>query len=210
MNTLEAAPSPGHAAPTIVERATAILRDEIAGGALSNIAESTRVWAENRRGLFSSQVIPRMRADLEALLEPVLDLLAPPTTVDPRVEPAVTGPGNERTSGPHSIDAFPVLRSPRSGSPGHAAEIRTHLRNDGPRAVEVGFVCSDLINEAARRIPGDCVWLHPRQPLVPPGGVVELVIGLDVPVDAIPGLYHALLQATELPELGAVLKFPVG
>jgi hypothetical protein len=45
---------------------------------------------------------------------------------------------------------------------------------------------------------------------IPPGDLAGLAIGLDVPDDARPGLYHALLQATERAGLRALLTFPVG
>ena len=93
---------------------------------------------------------------------------------------------------------------------GGAAEIHTRLRNDGPTPAEVGFVWSDLVAEPEGRIHAGRLRLLPDRVRVPPGACVDLTIGLDVPDDARPGLYHALLQATEPVGLRALLTFPVG
>jgi hypothetical protein len=112
--------------------------------------------------------------------------------------------------GRQTIEPLPVLRARRSVPPGGAAEIHTRLRNDGPTPAEVGFVWSDLVAEPDGRIHAGCLRLLPGRVQVPPGACVDLAIGLEVPDDARPGLYHALLQGIEGVGLRALLTFPVG
>jgi hypothetical protein len=202
---------PERGTPTLAERATAILRDEIANGALGNIATASRVWSAHHRDLLTPEATRRLAAEFGGLLDTVLDLLTPPprTAAASSLPPhaAVLDLAAER--GRQTIEPLPVLHARRSVPPGGAAEIHTGLRNDGPTPVEVGFVWSDLVAEPDGRIHAGCLRLLPGRVRIPPGAFVDLAIGLDVPDDARPGLYHALLQATERVGLSALLTFPV-
>ena len=188
---------------TLTERATAILRDEIANGALANIAAASRVWPAHRLDLIAPEATRRLMAELGGLLDTVLDLLAPPGS-SAAVSDHAAGRGRQ------TIEPLPVLWARRSVPPGGAAEIHAGLRNDGPTPVEVGFMCSDLVAEPDGHIHAGCLRLLPGRVRIPPGDLAGLAIGLDVPDDARPGLYHALLQATERAGLRALLTFPVG
>ena len=112
--------------------------------------------------------------------------------------------------GRHTIEPLPVLRVRRSVPPGGAAKLHTGLRNEGPNPVEIGFVWSELVAGPDSRIHASCLRLLPGRLRVPSGTFVDLTICLDVPDDARPGLYQALLQATERVGLRALLTFPVG
>jgi hypothetical protein len=186
------------------ERAAAILRDEIEQGALANIADASRVWPSHHRDLLAPEATRRLAAEFGGLLDTVLDLLTPP----PRSAAAM--PDHAADQGRQAIEPLPVLRARRSVPLGGAAEIHTRLRNDGPAPAEVGFVWSDLVADPGGRIHAGCLRLLPGRVRIPPGACADLAIGLEVPDDARPGLYHALLQATERAGLRALLTFPVG
>jgi hypothetical protein len=198
--------------PTLAERATAILRDEIANGALANIAATSQVWPAHRRNLIAPEATRRLAAELGGLLNTVLDLLAPPprSPAASSLPPPAAVPDHPAERGPPTIEPLPVLRAPRSAPPGGVANIHTGLRNDGPTLVEVSFVWSDLIAEPDGRIPASRLRLVPGRVRVSPGALFDLAIGLDVPNDTRPGLYRALLQAAEPVGLRALLTFPVG
>jgi hypothetical protein len=197
--------------PTLAERAAAVLRDEIANGALANIARASRVWSAHPRDLLGPEVAHRLAAELGGLLDTVLDLLAPPrSSAASSLPPPAAVVHHAAERGQQRIEPLPVLRAPRSVAPGDAAEIRTGLRNDGPTPVEVGFVWSDLVAEPDGHIRAGHLRLTPGRIRLAPGGLVDLAIGLDVPNDARPGLYHALLQSIERVGLRALLAFPVG
>jgi len=196
---------------TLGERAAAILRDEIEHGALANVAAASQVWSTHRRDLLTPEATRRLAAEFGGLLDTVLDLLTP----SPRpaaassVSPPAAMPHYAADQGRQTIEPLPALRARRSVPPGGTAEIHTRLRNDGPTPAEVGFVWSDLVGEPDGRIHAGCLRLLPSRVRVPPGTCVDLAIGLEVPDDARPGLYHALLQATEPVGLRALLTFPV-
>jgi hypothetical protein len=193
------------------ERAAAILRDEIEQGALANIAAASQVWSAHHRDLLSPEATRRLAAGFGGLLDTVLDLLtpSPSSAATSSLPPSAVMPDYAADQGRQTIEPLPVLRARRSVPPGGAAEIHTCLRNDGPTPAEIGFVCSDLVAEPDGRIHAGCLRLLPGRVRVPPGACVDLTIGLDVPDDARPGLYHALLQATERMGLRALLTFPV-
>jgi hypothetical protein len=197
----------GTPTPALAERVTAILRDEIANGALANIAAGSHVWSAHRRGLITHEMTRRLEAEFLGLRDTVLDLIAPPPPAASSLPRAGLAHAAERAR--QTIGPLPLLRALRSAPPGGAAEIHTGLRNDGPTPVEVGFVWSDLVAESDGRIHAGCLRLPPGPLRVPPGGFVDLAIGLDVPNDARPGLYHTLLEAPEALGLRALLMFPV-
>jgi hypothetical protein len=194
------------------ERAAAILRDEIEQGALANIADASQVWPTHHRDLLTPEATRRLAAEFGGLLDTVLDLLTPPprsAAASSRPLPAVAS-DYAADQGRQTTEPLPVLRARRSAPLGGAAEIHTRLQNDGPTPAEVGFVWSDLVAEPDGRIHAGCLRLLPGRVRVPPGACVDLAIGLQVPGDARPGLYHALLQSTERVGLRALLTFPVG
>jgi hypothetical protein len=195
---------------TLGERAAAILRDEIEHGALANIAAASQVWSAHHRDLLIPEATRRLAAEFGGVLDTVLDLLTPPWSAafSPLSPPAAMPDAADQER--QTIEPMPVLRARRSVPPGGAAEIHTRLRNDGPTPAEVGFVWSDLVAEPDGRIHAGCLRLVPARVRIPPGACVDLAIGLEVPDDARPGLYHALLQATERVGLRALLTFPVG
>ena len=204
---------------TLGERAAAILRDEIEHGALANVAAASQVWSTHHRDLLTPEATRRLAAEFGGLLDTVLDLLtSPPRSAaasslpPPAAMPDYAVDQGRQTidQGRQTIEPLPVLRARRSAPVGGAAEIHTRLRNDSPTLAEVGFVWSDLVAEPDGRIHAGCLRLLPGRVRIPPGACVDLAIGLEVPDDARPGLYHALLQATERVGLRALLTFPVG
>jgi hypothetical protein len=203
MNAESPVVMPDAGTPTLADRAAAILRDEIGNGALANIAAATQVWSRHRRDLLMPEATRRLAAELVGLLDTVLDLLAPPRS-------PVDVADHAGARGRQTIEPLPVLRARGHVPPGGAAEIHTGLRNDGPAPVEVGFVWSDLVAEPDGRIHAGCLRLLPGRVRIPPGASADLAIRCEVPDDARPGLYHALLQATERGGLRALLTFPVG
>ncbi len=196
---------------TLGERAAAILRDEIEHGALANIAAASQVWSTHHRDLLTPEATRRLAAEFGGLLGTVLDLLTPPLRpAASSLPPLAAMPDHAADQGGQTIEPLPVLRARHPVPPGGAAEIHTCLRNDGSTPAEVGFVWSDLVAEPDGRIHAGCLRLLPGRVRVPPGACADLAIGLEVPDDARPGLYHALLQATERVGLRALLTFPVG
>ena len=197
--------------PSLADRAHAVLRDEIASGALANVTAASRVWSAHRRDVVVPEMTRRLAADVGGLLDTALDLLAPlPRSSAASSWPPPAGQDRAPQRGPQPVDPVPVLRARRPAAPGGTAEIRTSLQNDGPAPVEIGFLWSDLVGEPAGRIRASHLRLAPGRVRVPSGALADLTIGLDVPDDAHPGVYHALLRATGRAGLCALLTFPVG
>jgi hypothetical protein len=197
--------------PTLAERASTIMRDEIENGALANIVAASQAWSAHRRGLIAPEMARRLEAEFFGLRDTVLDLLAPPprSSAVSSLARATAGLDHPAEPARQAIAHLPVLRALRSVPPGGTAEIHTGLRNDGPTPVEVGFVWSDLVAEPDGRIHAGCLRPPPGRVRVPPGCFVDVAIGLDVPDGAQPGLYHALLESAEPLGLHALLTFPV-
>lgn len=190
--------------PDIAQRMTDILRNEIRGGALANIASATRAWSAHRRDLVLPEATRRLATEFTGLVGAVLDLIAPLArpAADPPVPPA--------SRAEPSVESVPVLRARRPGLPGGRVEIRTAVTNDGPTRVRIGFLWTDLVAEPRSRIAAASLRFQPASLDVSPGAVADVVIDLDVPQDAVPGLYHSFLRTTDRGGSAALLMFRVG
>jgi hypothetical protein len=181
----------------IAERMDDILRDEIRAGALANIATATRAWSAHRRDLALPEAGRLLATEFSGLLGTVLDLIAP--TSRPQAHPRAQQP----------VGSVPVLRARRAGAPGESVEIHTAVVNDGSAPIHIGFHWSDLVAEPKGRIAATCLRFRPPWLDVHPGAVADLVIDLQVPQGAEPGLYHSLVRTTDRGGAPALLMFPV-
>ena len=201
--------------PAIAQQMNRILRDEIAGGALANIASAARVWSAHRRDQIVPEVTRRLATEFTELLSPVVDLIAPaPQPPAPQPQPSAPGqPPPSGTAEPQPeeqlVESVPVLRARRPGAPGGTVEIRTVLQNDGPAPIEAGFCWSDLVAEPGGHIRAACLRLLPGLLQVPSGAAADLAIHLRIPEDARPGTYHTLLETTDAGRSRALLIFRV-
>lgn len=168
----------------IAERAAAILQQEVADGALSNIATSSTMWSSSRRDLISA--VSRAHTELEDLAATVLDILT--TRPAPRQH---------------------LLQSTLPGIPGVPNELRARLRNDSQRVVDLCFACSDLVADSGQRIPSAFVELSPTRLRLLPGDEDDVTIRLHVPENAVSGVYRGLLSSTEFNGPRALVQFPV-
>lgn len=197
--------------PRLAERASAILRDEMANGALANIAGGSQGWSAHRRRLMTPSLTSGLESELLGLRDALLDLVAPPQRppAAPLSRPSA-GPGQVVERSQQETVPLPVLRAVRGVPPGGVAAIHTGLRNDGSAPVLMDFVWSDLVADRGGRIHAGRMRLSPARVRVPAGSLADLAIGLDVPNDAPPGLYRTFLEATEPLGVRALLAFPVG
>jgi hypothetical protein len=176
----------------IAEGAAAILRQEVADGALANIASSDRMRAQTPE-LMSAAT--RARADLEDLAAAVLDLLAPRSKA-------------RRTSASWP-EALHVLQPPVPGVPGRLTEIRARLRNDRPGPTDLSLACTALLTGSGESVPSDCIALRPERLRLGPGEEGDVSIRLAVPATAQRGLHRGLLQSSNCNGLCAVVRLPV-
>ena len=106
------------------------------------------------------------------------------------------------------------LHSAETGPPEMLMELVYRLATEDTPLIKTirdnVIVSVTPVAEPDGRIHAGCNRLLPGRVRIPPGACVDLAIGLEVPDDARPGLYHALLQATERVGLRALLTFPVG
>src|ERR687889_728756 len=89
--------------PAIAQRMNDILRDEIQGGALANIATATRAWSAHRGDLVLPEATRRLATEVTGLLGTVLDLVAP------MAGPAADSPAPPASRAEQSVESVPVL-----------------------------------------------------------------------------------------------------
>jgi len=190
MNAGAAVEGAARGGPSLAERAAAILRDEIANGALASVGLADKRWSTIRHDLGALTPFPINHTD--DLLRAVLELIAPVGVRPPLIEPVFTPPAG------------------REVEPGGSAVITLAVQNDRPLDVEVGFTWSDLVAPPDRRIEADRIRLIPQRVRIPTGGTADLAIILHVPAAALSGQYRTLIQAADDSGLSALLTFPVG
>jgi len=170
----------------IAERAAAVLRDELATGALANIDHAVRMWSAREPGVYHVEAARRVLSDIESFVEGVLDVLV--------------AAGN----------ALSDLHPAGWASPGSVAQICTRLANETRQPVEAAFACTDLIAPPNKVIRAERVRVSPLRVQIPPGETVNLAIAVLVPENASPGIYQALLQSPDIAGLRALVTVPVG
>jgi hypothetical protein len=168
----------------LAKRAAAILREEIAAGALGNIAQSNRIWLASRRDRFGSHLVRHVRTDIEQLVQALLDVLPP--------NPDIT-----------------VLRPLSPIRRGQTGGIRAWLANSTSDPSDLQFICSDLAGDSGGYMRANCVRISPQPLHLPAGQVVQLDLTVCIPGDVSPGVYRATLQAADCPTLRAVVSVPV-
>ena len=187
---------PDREGSSIAQRAAAILRQELADGALANIARTSTIWASPPRDLMSA--VSRARNEFEDLAATVLDVLASGPAPRPHVAAA-----------PQYADATHVLQSLEPGVAGAPTELRARLRNDSRHPVDMSFACTDLVAASGQRISSAYVVLSPSQLHLQPGDEVDVRIRIHVPENAAAGVYRGLLQATNSNGPRALVQVPI-
>jgi len=198
----------------LADRAASILRDEIANGALGNIMAVEHPFRSSwLTDLFTGG--PSAARIVGDAVEAVLDLL--PRVFSPIVEhsygpgalPAPVPPVTELMPGAPTAPRVPTVRRSEPAKPGGLATLTTRLSNDGNDPVDVRFRWDDLVSSPAARISSPHVRVLPDLLHLVPGELADILVVLDVPAAARPGLYSTLLGADDLPDLQALLMFPV-
>ena len=106
-------------------------------------------------------------------------------------------------------ESFPMFRVTDLLRPGQPVRIPISLRNEGTAPTELALAITDFLGGPDQRIPGTLARLVPDVVQLAPGDTGDISVLLQIPPDAAPGLYTALLRAVGLDELQAAVAFRV-
>jgi hypothetical protein len=188
----------------IVERAAAILQEELSAGTLSARNLPSSLLDAVASGMSSLGGRPASRQDAHLLLDRLLGTLAAGSAP----VPADSNASEHRAAEPAaSTPAIVVSGSARAGE---TATFTVTLANDDPvEAGEVRIACTDLIAGSGGRIPSARVALPAEPVLIAPLSTRDIPIRVRVPGGALPGTYHGLLHAASLNDAWSVVRLRV-
>ncbi len=204
---VEPSPTVSGGGASIVERAAAILEEELKTPLLHESPGLSPLGDPPTRGPAELGGAPGQAGrDARALVDALLRPLAPGGTS--RGTAAGGAPAEERPSRDAELLATdgPVFRVTARARPGQLIELAIGLVNDDPDApAEVELFCTDLLAAPDLRLPGARVTMLPSRLQLEPGGSADVVIRVDISPGAARGSYVGLLRATNLDDLQAIV-----
>ena len=195
------------ALPSIVQKAAAVLSDELKGRA-SRGAEGLGE-ASLSGPLDLEPTAERFRQQARKLVDIFIEVLQNRPEHLAQIASQIATVG-----GPYNGDdsqSVPRLKPPPPVTSGQAGHLSLDLKNDDPsETFEGALYTTDLVGSSGHRIPATQVHLSPSLVSIPPGGSANVRIEVRVPSGTPPGSYAGLLQTDDFGLLQAVLQLSVG
>lgn len=184
---------------------------EAANQVISRLTERTNAA---RSGDSTTGPQDQMAAMADAFIESVVAAAAAmaPGSDRPSGPPAGGGPaaGRDRSDGKSGDPVAPEVLS-SAGRPGESAHAQLWVHNytDDP-AAEIRIHFTELIDACGSRLPNTCVTVRPDQPFdLSAASSRPVQLTVDLPSDAVPGRYRAIVTAANLADLWLVLAVDV-
>jgi hypothetical protein len=214
-SNVQTAASPGVAsgAVHIVQKAVAVLEEEIAIGISSTQRlEQKLVDVEKLRA--SPEIVQRFRRDAHDVVDILIDMVNVATNsldqMTQRVVQVVDGDASKRPSSRAVETGIPSLAVSTPLKAGGAANIPMTLENESSKPTDViDLFSSDLINSEGQRIQAKQITFSPEKIIIEPQKHALITVHVQVPDGTPPGTYSGLLQASKLEQLRAVLSVRV-
>jgi hypothetical protein len=188
--------------PDIVQRAEAILQR-------SQPARQDPVGA---RAPFGPASLPELQQRALALVNDVFAALgtAAPGLGGGAAVPVLPGIPAAAPSGLAKLATGSVpWQLPSAVGAGQRTLVPVVIENAGPRALDTGFFSTDLLSDTGRSIPGHQVSFDPPRLTLAPGERGNVTARVEVPLQAAPGAYSGLVQASGLPANKTVITVQV-
>jgi hypothetical protein len=197
----------GQTLPSFVQKATAVLSDELKGLASPATETFGKVFPSEPINL--EPTTERFREQARALVDTFVKILAQRPEEIGRFLSQVDGVGSSH--GNDDAQSIALLKPPPPVKAGQTGYISLSLENDDPNEnVECALYTTDLVGSSGNRISAAHVNLSPSRIRIPPGGSTEVRIEIRVPRGTPPGNYVGLLQVADGALERAVLQLSVG
>jgi hypothetical protein len=218
-------------AARLVQRAGVILEEELSSGldALDRL-EQRYVDVDRVRDPETFVLLSRFRSDAHQIVDLLIDVVgASLDGVGKLTEQGITigvplgrvtgpisgivggnGAGSGRSVNGGATGHAAVLESASPVAAGETARVSMAVTNQSSEETErFAVVASDLVSDGGVRIAGDRITIEPGEVTLAPGASERVSIVVAVPLDASPGRYAGLVQATQLDHVRAVLVITV-
>jgi hypothetical protein len=212
-------------ASRVVGQAASILEEEISAGiSAARQVEERFLDVAALRTRDPDEIMQRFRQDAHELVDIVIDVIT--TLVDRAAN--LTGlaegskkplpSGSERRSGRGQAGKGPdagthgglttLSKGPIRAGERMELALAVHSDSDDPIA-GLSFQCSDLVGPAGKTIAAKHITITPSAVDLGPRGEARVAIVIEVPGDALPGLYSGVFQADKLPDVRAIVLVDV-
>lgn len=198
----------GARAANVVHQAAAVLEEELAAGIeAAKRAEQRLVDVDELRSTNPDALMHKFRDDLHALVDVGVDALTVAASrlgAAARRAVAIRGEPGVDTGGVRTLAvADPV-------APGASAHISMMVENDSDAETQpFRLTSSDLVSASGDRIDPGRVSFTPERIQLAPRSSQKVDLTLRVPSDASEGTYSAIIQATKLQHVRAILLVTV-
>ena len=197
----------GRPLPSFVQKATAVLSDELKGFASRGTEPFGKAFPSEPIDL--EPATERFREQARELVDTFVKILEHRPEQMGRFVSQVAGVGSSH--GDDDTRSVPLLKPPPPANSGQAGCIVLSLENDDAHeTVECTLYATDLVGSSGHRIPATQVNVSPNPVRIPSGGSAEVRIEIRVPTGTPPGSYAGLLQASHGGLERAVLQLSVG
>jgi hypothetical protein len=197
----------GRPLPSFVQKATAILSDELKGLASRSTEPFGKAFPREPIDLESAS--ERFREQARELVDTFVKILEHRPEEMGRFVSQVAAVRSSH--GDDDTQFVPLLKPPPPVKAGQTGYILLSLENDDPNEnIDCGLYMTDLVGRSGHRIPAAHVNMSPSPVRVPPGGSTGVRIEIRVPRGTPPGSYAGLLQVDDGSSEQAVLQLSVG
>lgn len=196
----------GRPLPSFVQKATAVLSDELKGFANRGTDPLGKAFPSEPINL--EPTTEKFREQARELIDTFVKILEHrPEQMDQFVSQVACARGLHSEDDNQSVQ---LLKPPPPVRAGQSACILLSLENDDPNEnAECVLYTTDLVGSSGRRIPETHVDVSPSPVRIPSGGSVDVRIGIQVPMGTPPGRYAGLLQASYVGLEYAVIQLSV-
>ncbi len=204
--------NPMQDAAALVQKAASILDEEMAAGVIA-ARDARRPASGSAAGSMGepSGANKQLRRDVHDFIDAFADWVT--RMQGPLGEWLAAMGGTEGDAEQTGLEAkhesVPVLRPREPVRAGGRAKIALKVHNDNTQPARLTLCCTDLLSSSEYRIPEHQVVFTPRELKLEPDASMEVNLHIGVPQGTPAGTYSALLVASGLPYLRAVIALEV-
>ena len=193
----------GKATPSIVQKANAVLNDELNSQTGRNAEEMGKTLQGVPPGLETT--IEECHKQVTKSCATLVDALGNPTEQPAQIASQLAS--NKELPIDEHFPNLSSLKFPFPVSPGKTGRIPFTLINDDPKeTADFTLYSMDLVGMSGHRIPEAQITVHPNSGMIKPGDKVDGYIEIRVPTGTPQGSYGGLLQTEDINQLQAVVQ----
>jgi hypothetical protein len=196
----------GRSLPSFVQKATAVLSDELKGFASRGTEPFGNPFPSEPSNL--ERTVEQFREQVRELVDTFVNMLQYRPEEMGRFASKVAGVASSYADA--DTKSVPLLKPPPPVKAGETGYILLSVENDDPNeAASCMLYTTDLVGPLAHSISKTHISISPSTIRIPPGGSNEVRIDIRVPLGTPPGKYGGLVHAVDIGLQQFVLQIAV-